>query len=108
MCYIKFMKYKKLKLLHLNAFILLLLLSYSCSNDDDSSIAPIGAIIEAPNFVAYNTGMTPIFPEGIEFDTEREAFVFSSASGAGISLVDFDGRVSNLVEPIVLGGNRQN
>ena len=29
------MKYKKLKLLYLNAFILLLLLSYSCSNDGD-------------------------------------------------------------------------
>ena len=29
------MKYKKLKLLYLNAFILLLLLSYSCSSDGD-------------------------------------------------------------------------
>ena len=39
--------------------------------------------------------MTPILPEGIEFDTDRESFIISSAAGAGISLVALDGTVSN-------------
>jgi len=84
----------------------------SCNDDDEldvdiSTIDPTDPepIIELPNFVAYNTGMTPIFPEGIEFDYNRKAFVISSAAGAGINLVNTDGVISPLVAAQTFGGN---
>ena len=84
----------------------------SCNNDDEldvdiSTIDPTDPepTIELPNFVAYNTGMTPILPEGIEFDYEREAFIISSAATGAINLVGTDGVLSNLVSPALFGGN---
>lgn len=83
----------------------ILFLISSCNDDDEIITTEPEPEIELPNFVAYNTGMTPILPEGIEFDTDRESFIISSAAGAGISLVALDGTVSNLVAPSIFGGN---
>lgn len=66
---------------------------------------PVDPEIALPNFVAYNTGMIPLFPEGIEFDYEREAFVVSSAATGMISLVGLDGTYSPLVPPTTFAGN---
>ncbi len=84
----------------------------SCSNDneldvDTSTINPTNPAptIELPNFVAYNTGTTPVLPEGIEFDYNREAFIISSAATGAINIVGRDGAFSNLVAPTVFGGN---
>ena len=84
-------------------FVLSLLFLFAACKDDD--VVTPEPEIELPNFVAYNTGMTPILPEGIEFDIDRESFIVSSAAGAGISLVGIDGTVSNLVSPASFGGN---
>ena len=83
----------------------ILFLISSCKDDDEIITPEPGSEIELPNFVTYSTGMTPILPEGIEFDVDRESFVVSSAAGAGISLVGIDGTVSNLVPPTSFGGN---
>ncbi len=97
------------KNIKLNILIALVIVSFftSCSDDDNSSQSQqiVEAEIELPNFVAYNTGMTPVLPEGIEFDIDRESFIVSSAAGAGISLIGIDGAVSNLVPPANFGGN---
>ncbi len=79
----------------------------SCSDDDDVSttIPDGGSTIVVPDFVAFNTGTTPVFPEGIEFDTDREAFLISSAASGAINMVSKEGTVSNLVPASVFGGS---
>ena len=61
--------------------------------------------VDAINFLTYNTLNIPLFPEGIEYDANREAFLVSSALGGAISLVRTDGSFSNLVPPAVFNGN---
>ena len=101
---------KSLNLSQLLLVLSIFLLISACKDDDDIVTTPDPdpdpeIEIVLPNFVAYNTGMTPMLPEGMEFDIDRESFVISSAAGAGIGLVTLDGTVSNLVAPATFGGN---
>ena len=57
------------------------------------------------DFVSYNTAVLPLFPEGIEYDRDREAFLVSSAFGGGINMVRTDGSFSNLVRAGVFNGH---
>ncbi len=57
------------------------------------------------NFVTYSILNTPVLPEGIEYDPDREAFLISSAVGGAINLVRTDGSFSNLVPAGVFNGN---
>ncbi len=85
----------------------------SCDKEGDLDVNPntIDPItdpqptIELPHFVAYHTGMTPILPEGIEFDYDRAAFLISSAATGAINLVNANGIFSNLIPPTIFGGN---
>ena len=96
----------------------LFVLITACKDDDDdmtptpvdpevpvTPMEPAEPTVSVPNFVAYNSGMNPLLPEGIEFDYAKEAFIISSAAGAGINLVALDGSVSNLVAPTIFAGN---
>jgi len=97
-------------------FSLFVLIS-ACKDDDEdmtptpdpevpvTPMEPAEPTVNVPNFVAYNSGMNPMLPEGIEFDYAKEAFIISSAAGAGINLVALDGSLSNLVAPTVFAGN---
>lgn len=85
-------------LLFLGIFVFIL----AC--DEDGITPEPEPTIEIPNFVGYNSGM-PIFPEGIEFDFERESFIISSAASGAINLVATDGTFSNLIAPNIFGGN---
>ncbi len=59
---------------------------------------------DAIDFVSYNS-LVPFLPEGIEFDTDRNSFIVSSALRGAINLVRSDGLISNLIPGQVFNGN---
>ncbi len=86
-------------------FLVILLGLSLVSCDDDTSSSPSPQVTELPNFVSYNTGLVPVFPEGIEFDTDRASFLVSSSAGLGIRLIDLEGNVTTLVSESIFLGN---
>jgi hypothetical protein len=86
----------------------------SCSDDDDNNIDvsvvdPVDETItigeNLAKSISYNTGMVPLFPEGMTYDYSRNKFLISSASTGAISLVDDNGNMSSFIDASVFGGN---
>ena len=83
----------KISIMQLNKILILLFflgsISFfsSCDDDDDLDVdittpntVDSESNVDLPSFISYNTATTPLLPEGIEFDFDREVFIISSAA----------------------------